>query len=160
VKIEFYLKGEDEEEINLMTDFLKQIVFDIKIEIFNNVVPDKMQSKEQDILNVPWINWIKKPENLNVNMLVNLIINSIKFVERKDHSYIIAINPSIRIPNSSTPISMLARFLDKGNDITPGTFFITKIFNEYRDNMAKYWDDYISYELNKQKVNNQVIIII
>lgn len=158
MNIVFQLVSDDRDELKIMDDFCNYLVREIKQRLLLEMPVDKLISKEKDILNASWIQWTKKPNHINVIKLVKLIINNIRYRKRKGHKYLIEINPNILLPRSKTPIEQVARFLDKGNNVTFGTTFLSRVFMIYRSSINNYWRSYASLRLRKITVSSMVVI--
>ena len=157
MKLIFELIGEDREEMELMDEFCEQLVIDIRRDIYNNVIPSKMECREEDILSANWIDWIKKPSSLNVMTIVNLIIDKIGYMSRKN-TFVICVSPKAKLPNSNTSLDSIARFLDKGNEDTPYTVFISKFFNDYTTvKINNYWEAFIFAKLNRECIDSILV---
>jgi hypothetical protein len=160
MRIDFSLRNEDFDETQIMNKFCQYIIKKIKVDLFYSVSDSKMRVREIDLLNASWIRWKnnKPPKRINMSKLVNYIISNIVFINRRNSNFSILINPRTLMPHTYTPLEQIARFLDKGNNATPHTLLFTKVFNFYRKNLNKYWDNFISEELNKPRVTELVVI--
>lgn len=158
MRIEFHLESKDKDELSLAEDFCKLLVSNIKEDILRYTNYNKLELYEDSLINSNWINWKHKPSSINMKKLIKYIANSITYKSGRKHKYVIYIKSTIMLPNSYTPLERVARFLDKGNEIYRGTFFISKIFMKYRANIKKYWRSYISIKLKKLSVSEVVLI--
>lgn len=158
MKIEFKLNSSDNKELELVDDFCKSLISNIKSDILKSANFNKIKLYEDALLNAKWINWIKKPKRINMINLIKYIVDKITYRSRKKHRYIIYIKPTIMLPGSKTPLERVARFLDKGNEVYKGTFFINKVFMKYRVNINNYWKSYVSIKLKKLSVSEVVVI--
>jgi len=157
MRIEYSLTGE-QDEMDLGREFCALITNLIKHEIKDSLYRYKMQQKEQDLINAEWIQWKSKPKNLNVVKLCYYIADNIIFKCRRNNSYLIEVNRSVTMRYSNTPLEAVARFLDKGNNVSQYTGFIDKVFKKYRDNIKKYWESFIFKKLNRLAVSSIVLI--
>lgn len=158
MKIEFILKYKDYEEQVLREKFCEFIVNSIKYDIINNTNYSKLCSKSLDVLKLSWIDWIVKPLNINMKIIVEKISDSVTFSIRKDGVCSIYLRRDRFIPRSNTKLERLARFLDKGDRKTRGTYFLSSVFRKYEENMQSNWKKYISIKLRKFDISNSVIV--
>lgn len=159
MKIQFQLMGSNEKEIELMDEFCRSLVKQIKKEIIDLMPLEKLQAREKDMLNATWILWRgNKPKHINMIKLARFITRNIRYKKRRGHRYLIEINPAILMPHSKNSIEQIARFLDKGNEMSPGTFFLSRVFMKYRTSIDEYWNAYVSLKLKRLKVSKVVII--
>lgn len=145
-----------------MRQFCDYLVEDIKDSIRKNINYRKLLKREKYILNARWIGWNSRssiPISLNMMSLAYNIIDNIICSNRYGVGrYVICINPSVYFSGSSTKLSTIARFLDKGNERVPGMYFISNVFNRYARNINRYWQAYASAKLGVVKVNKVVIV--
>lgn len=157
--IEYEVNPKNKEELQLADEFCKYIVKNIREEIYNNMIPDKMNLLEKDILEASWIYWTRgKPKNINVTKLIKYILNNLWYRKRGRTRYAIVISSTHYIPGTYVTPDAMARFLDKGNEVTPCTTFISRVFNKYRDNINDYWKSYVSKKLGVYEVSELVLI--
>lgn len=145
-------------ERKLIPDFMDGLVSDIKKDIMRSVIPAKFLVRESDVLNASWIKWKKKPKHIKMKSMMMYIANNLVWVKRQDNQYVIEINKSAKIPNSYTSIDALARFLDKGNDVIPGTHFMSRVLTRYRRKINDYWKAYVSIKLKEVRVDECISI--
>lgn len=131
----------------VLNDFCKSLVKSIKFDILNGLIYQKFNDREKILLNASWVEWIDKPENLNMRYIVNLIVENIDYKILKEDKCIIYIKGYL--PGSRTKLEKVARFLDKGNDNCPPTAFISKIANKYKRKIEKYWKAYLLNRLGE-----------
>lgn len=140
----------------VLNDFCKSLVKSIKFDISNGLIYQKFIDREQILLDATWINWIEKPDNINMKFVVDLIINNIDYKILKNDMCVIYIKGYL--PMSRTKLETVARFLDKGNDKCPPTSFISSVTHKYKRNILGYWKSYIANKLGEIKVNERILI--
>lgn len=145
-------------ERNLIPDFMDGLISQIKRDIKSSVVASKFIVREQDVLNASWIRWKIKPRHIRMKSLMLYVTSNLEWVQRRNNQFVIQINKLAKIPNSYTSIDTLARFLDKGNNVTPGTYFISKVLAKYRENINDYWKAYVSIKLKEVRVDECISI--
>lgn len=139
--IEFTLNPKSPAEAGMIKSFCEYIIKNIRYDIYKRIDIQKYERYEEILLNASWIIWIVKPKSINIAEWLKLIIRNVIYKQRTDGLYCIYIK-NINIPNTVTKLDALVRFLDKGNEMSPPTYFMTKIFQEYKDNLNDYWVDY------------------
>lgn len=158
MKIQFQLVGDNREEFELFDEFCKLLVNNIKKDIFNSLPIEKLNSMEKFLINAKWINWIDKPTSINMSKLAKLIIKNIRCYKMKNDIYTIDINPLQLMPFSTNKLEQIARFLDRGNELSSGSHFINDIFIKYRLMINNYWNSYVSLKLARIRTSKIVII--
>ena len=158
--LEFNLKTMDQEERALIPDFLDYLLQIIRTDIKNNLIPNKLLMREQDLIDAKWIKWRRKPTKLNMIKIGNLIVNNIFWYQRRFDTYVVQIRKGTLLPNSFTNLHLVARFLDKGNNKVPPTWFISKTLFKVRKNIKDYWMTFIQIELHKYSDITDIIRII
>ena len=156
--IEYRLETKNKEVAMVADDFCKFIVKNIRQDIVNSVNQEMIQSRETNVLEANWIDWNKKPKAIDMFKLVKFIVQNIGFKTRRKNTYVILINPKVNMPSSNTKLERVARFLDKGNDNSMPTSFLTSIFNRYRSNMNEYWKAYVESVLRIYEVDELIVI--
>lgn len=157
MKIEFKIDASNEDERNIIDDFMDDIIESIRTDMIRSLPSKKMDNRELALINSPWMRWRKIPRNLDMYGLCREIINNIIWRERA-HTYVIEIDSHKYLKNSRNKLSQVARFLDKGNEATRGTFFISKVFSKYGRNLRRYWISYVSVKL-KRITTSEIILI-
>ena len=155
--IEFELQINNSEERNLVSDFCNKLVETIQNDIMLELKISKMLVREEFLLKASWIQWYKKPRRIDMKKLTKLIVRSIE-VKKRRNTYIIQINPHIRMPGSLTKLSTVARFLDRGNEMIIGTTFISRVFNKYRKRINNYWKSYVFLRTGTIPTSEVIII--
>lgn len=131
----------------LLPMFCRSLVKSIRYDILNGIIYKKFIDREKILLDATWIDWIDKPEELNMRYIVNLIVDNITYKIIENDICIIYIKGNL--PMSNTKLETVARFLDKGNDDCPPTSFISKVTKKYKRNIYKYWKSYIFNKLGE-----------
>lgn len=147
MNLEFNIDNLNKEEKDIIPEFCNMLTESIQNDIRNNIRYSKINSREEDILSLNWINWIRKPKSYNMVKLGYLIVESITCKHIEKNLYSIAINRKVYMPLTRTKLSRVARFLDRGNESTPPINFISPIFAKYRKNINKYWKAFVSVKL-------------
>lgn len=140
----------------VLNDFCKSLVKSIKFDISNGLTYQKFIDREKILLDSTWINWINKPDNINMKFVVDLIISNIDYKILKNDLCVVYIKGYL--PMSRTKLETVARFLDKGNDKCPPTSFISSVTHKYKRNILGYWKSYITNKLGEIKVNERILI--
>lgn len=158
MRIEFDLVPSNDKESEILPDFLKMLLDNIKSDIMSESIPAKLNLLEHDLLNAEWILWTSvKPKNINMMSLLRMIVKNITIYARKNNNYIIRINPMIMYPGTKTKLDTIARFIDKGTETCPATCTISKVFNEYNESKIEdMWIDYINYRLKRKRTSRVV----
>jgi len=159
MKIIFKITSKDKEELSIVNDFCNMLVSEIKSDILNNVNYYKLSLYEDSLIKSSWIIWKRTPRKIDMKKLVNLIVDSIVCTNLRKGRHMISVDNSVILPNSYTSIERVARFLDRGNELYNGTFFISKIFMKYQKRINDYWKSYVSLRLRKITVSEVVTIV-
>lgn len=158
--LEFNLKIMSQEERALIPDFLNYLLNVIQNDIRENLIPNKLLFREQDLINASWIKWKRKPKKINMIRLGNLIVNNLFWYQRRFDTYVFQISKGKMMPNSYTKLHLVARFLDKGNNKMIPTWFISKTLFKVRKRLPLYWSSFMNQKLNKVTNINNVIKMI
>lgn len=127
----------------LIYKFLDALVRSIQKDIQDELVPAKFDMLERSLLNATWIRWKEKPSGINIPKLVNNILKCIQWSERKN-SFRIYIEPTKKVPYTiNTTYDQIARFLDKGNNVSKYSTMFSRVFNRYQEYINEYWLAYI-----------------
>lgn len=145
--IQFTLSPKADEQ-QLVTEFCDMIVGSIRQDIYRNIIPIKLELLKEHIINASWMKWIRKPTDINMMQLIKFALSHLNYSRRGTNEFIIKFD-NVLIPNSNTSLDSVIRFIDMGNEVSVCTTFITKIFNEYRDNLNDYWQSYVYLKLKK-----------
>lgn len=159
MKIEFEFPELDDKTKSLIPEFCNLLVSEIRSEIKMNLRNAKLKIREEPLLNASWIKWIKKPDHIDMIKLGMFIADSITCRSIKENTYVIEINPKIRLPMSRTKLSQVARFLDRGNQENSPMYFINIIFMKYRNKIRNYWRSFIQIKLKRLNVQQVIIVI-
>lgn len=159
MEFKFEIDKMDKDEIEIIPNFCKYLLSEIKSDIIENISYIQMNKRKDYLINTKIINWIEKPKDINMHKICLFIVNSFVCKHIKNNVYSISINPMIKLPMSKTKIDKVARFLDKGNEQVQPTQFISKILRVYMKNINKYWKLYASNELQRITVNECIKIV-
>lgn len=127
--LQFRLENITEEEYDLIPKFcrlLNDMIF-TEINTYTNRI--KIQIRIPYLYNVPWINWKKK--DITAKDILQTIFDSMSFTEYRNNLYKIDINTQTLIPNTTTSIDRLIRFLDYGDLNYKGLAFLTVMEHKY-----------------------------
>ena len=129
----FQFKEENEEKrINLaqtLTDYIRTRLLEYK-DIMNPVY-QKLEIRCVFLLQLDWIDWIQKPESFDIDSIITEIIRNVVYKFSDPDLATIYITDE-HFSNTNTPISRIVKFLDQGNELVQGSFFITNILNDIR----------------------------
>lgn len=153
MKIEFKFPELDDKTSPLIPEFCNMLVSEIRSEIKMNLRNLKLNIREDLLLNASWIRWFNKPDHIDMIKLGLYIADSIICRSIKENTYVIEINPKAYLPSSKTKLSMVARFLDRGDQNISPMYFINVILMKYRNRIKEYWRSFIQIKLNRLNVN-------
>jgi len=100
-----------------------------------------IQTRADLLLSASWIQWNKLPQNIDAKRLCVDILKCLEYKQRKS-TFTIEFSRKRLMNNSRTPLESVARYIDKGNDIVKGTYFITKVTTKYQKKIYSYWRAY------------------
>ena len=127
----------------LIYKFLDNLVESIKKDIKDALIPAKFEMLERGLLNANWIRWKTKQSGINISKLVDRILSCITWQERKT-SFRIYIDPKMKMPYTvNTSLERVARFLDKGNNVSKHSTMFSRVFNYYQKNINEFWKAYL-----------------
>lgn len=118
--------------------FCTYIIRWLRVDITRSVDYEALQLRVDLLKVASWIDWRIEPSNLQAKEVVRIICNSLKWKQVRN-SYIIYIDDSKCFPGTFTPIAKIARFLDCGNEVIKGSYFITSVMLRYQENIYDYW---------------------
>ena len=127
--LQFQLEEITEEEYNLIPKFCKLLSDMIFTEINTSIVKLKIQLRIPYLYKVPWINW--KIKNITTKEILNTIYDSFTYSELKNNTFKLNINTQNLIPQTTTSIDRLIRFLDYGDLNYKGIGFLTVMEHKY-----------------------------
>lgn len=119
-------------------NFCKFIIKWLQRDIQNQSNMQKLQIRVDMLPLMDWFSWKSKPQKLSAKHVCQVISQNIE-VKKQKSMYIIFLNPYRLFPGTNTPIERIARFLDKGNEVVSGTYFISSILSKYKKSIYKYW---------------------
>ena len=82
------------------------------------------------------------------------MLKCIAWMKRK-YTYEVYIRRDIKMPNTvNTTLEQVARYIDKGNEVTKATTMLSRVFNNYQKNIDKHWEAYkkFGYALDGREV--------
>lgn len=158
MKIEFEFPELDDKSTKLIPEFCNLLVSEIRQEIKMNLRDTKLNMREEPLLNATWIYWTDKPKHINMKKLGMFIADSIICRSIKENTYVIEINPKIKMPMTKNKLSQIARFLDRGSQDVSPMYFINIIFMKYRKKIRNYWRSFIQIKLKRLNVNYTIIV--
>ena len=124
---QFQFTNISDEEIEIIPefgDFLIDYIYEKINTKFNRL---KINTKIKYLYTVQWISWKKK--EIDIDIILEAIYNSIIFREYKDNIWKIEIDSSAKIPNTNTGIDRFIRFLNYGDIYNKGMGLFTNITN-------------------------------
>lgn len=135
----------DEEELydkDLLAKFCDKLVESLRTDIKNGLIPTKYPLLEQGLLNATWITWTDKPKSINVESVIDKILECITWRQRR-LTYQVYIRTDVLLPYTvNTTLESVARFIDKGNNVTKYSTLLSREFNRYEKNIEDYWKTY------------------
>ena len=154
MEIDFELNSKEVYDQDLADKFCDALVDSVRTEIKQGLIPAKFPMLEQSLINATWIRWKRPPKHININRLINSILKCITWRKRK-YSYEVYIRRDIKMPNTvNTTLEQVARYIDKGNEVTKATTMLSRVFNNYQKNIDKHWEAYkkFGYALDGREV--------
>lgn len=143
MRIEFSMEDLGTEDTDMFIDFCRYLLGLIREDVTRQGLTERVKTREHALINSGVVDWIKTPNRVDMKKLVKFISNHIVCTIREKSACVISINQDIKMPDSTTPLSVVVRYLDKGNFESIGTSFIGKIFTKYSRGIYDYWDDFI-----------------
>lgn len=134
MKIHFIVKKPN----NVAILFCRYIIRWIKVELLRDTDFESLQLRIDLLKAASWMEWQNIPQKITAKQVVKLICNSLIWEKRKN-KFTIRIDPRKRFPNSFNSLESVARFLDIGNDVVRGSYFLKKIELKYQTNIYDYW---------------------
>ena len=154
MEIDFELNSKEIYDQDLADKFCDALVDSVRTEIKQGLIPAKFPMLEQSLINATWIRWKRPPKHININRLINSILKCITWRKRK-YTYEVYIRRDIKMPNTvNTTLEQVARYIDKGNEVTKATTMLSRVFNNYQKNIDKHWEAYkkFGYALDNREV--------
>lgn len=147
----FQINTKDNDEQQLINDFLSFLVYSIRYEILTKAQQkiDVLEQKNQDIKKASWIKWKNSKKELDAYKLIEQIAKNIVYMRLDDNRCLITINPYIIVNGTNNKLEQFARFIDKGNDVSIKIPIITKVFLWYQHNIQDVWKTFIAKELRR-----------
>jgi hypothetical protein len=159
MNVEFNISVMSNQEKSLMHSFLYVLLNDIKNGVKNNIIAPKMNIREDNLLNLTYIDWVNnKPSHIDMVSLAFLIANSIVCVRLRDNIYSIEISRRINMPHTRTRLYKIAKFLNFGDEYTMPTLFISSVFYKYSKNINRYWKSFVSLKLGRIETHECILI--
>ena len=142
MELNFSLNSDELYDTELLARFCDKLVESIGTDIKNGMIPAKFPELEEGLLNAKWINWTEKPDRINIESLIDAICRCIAWRERT-FSYQVYIRTDVLMPQTvNTTLEQVARFIDKGNEVTKYSTLLSRVFNNYEKNIEQYWESY------------------
>lgn len=162
MKIEFEFTDLDNRSSELIPEFCNLLVKEISSSIINNSY-GKVGFKylEKFLLNSDLVEWKKnKPDNIDVHSIIIQIAGSIVCRNIKENKYVIEINKRSKLHGSKTPLSKIARFIDRGDIMSSGypTNLVNYVFMKYKQNINEYWKSFVQIRLKRLNVLSVIIV--
>lgn len=146
MELNFELNRDEVYDQDLTEKFCDALVESLRTEIREGLIPAKYEALEQSLINSTWIMWTEKPKRINIEGLINLILSCISWRKRK-YTYQVYIRTDVKMPHTvNTTVEQVARFIDKGNEVTKYTTMLSRMFNYYQRNIDKFWGAYKELE--------------
>lgn len=118
--------------------FCRYIIKWIRTELMRETNFEALQLRIDLLEAASWMSWSSKPDNITAKQVVRAVCNSLKW-ERRKNKFTITIDPRKRFPNSYNSLESVCRFLDEGNDVVRGCYFLKQIEIKYQTNIYDYW---------------------
>lgn len=157
MRFEFKLDPDNQYEFKLIPEFCRVLVNSISDDIKSLANKEKLHVRESAILNSNWIVWKKKPDSINMIKMYHYIADSIECRPLDNDMYVVKFKDA-NLPNSSTQIDLVARYLDYGGIAILPMPIISRIFNKYRMRSSEYWKSFVSHKLKVIKVDKAVTV--
>jgi len=159
MRIEFEMEELGIEDNELFIAFCRYLLNSVREDVNKYKYSEQIISKENSLIESKAIDWIEKPKHLNMSKLVKFIANHIVCIIRENSLCVITINTKIRMPGSRTPLSVVVKYLDKGDLKTVGTHFIGSVFIEHKRNIVSYWNEFLEVDRKKRSIDEVATII-
>lgn len=143
MEIEFEVDKKRVYDPKLVEKFCEKLVQSLRQDIVNQLVPAKFPILEKNLINAVWIPWQKKPKSIDVESLIKKTLMCITWTKR-DTTYRVYIDTKEKMPytNGRVTLEQIARFIDKGNNVSQSTSLYSKVFNHYQENIKEFWEMY------------------
>lgn len=142
MELNFVLSEEELYDQGLLLQFCDTLVESIRTDILEGLVPAKYPLLEEGLLNATWITWEDKPNSINIEKLIKAILKCITWRQRR-LTYQVYIRTDVKMPGTvNTSLESIARFIDKGNNVTKYSTLISRVFNKYEKDIGEYWEAY------------------
>lgn len=156
--LQFQFEKLTEEEYEIIPEFCEMLKDFIYGDINTKLNRTKVKLRIPYLYKVSWINW-KKPV-ITTGEIMETIYEAIKYVEYKDNVFRLQINPDIMIPNTTTSIDRLVRFLDYGDYYQHGIGILNTLEHKYNyKKLNELWTicvvKYIGYRPNSKIIGGK-----
>lgn len=118
--------------------FCRYIIRWLKREIVRDTNFESVQLRLDLLQLASWVHWVHKPQKIDAKQFVRLVINSLVY-ERRKNRYTITIDRHKLFPGTLTPLYKVVKFVDIGNDVIKGSYFLKHKEVKYQYNIYDYW---------------------
>ncbi len=118
--------------------FCNYIIKWLRTELLRNCDYTSIQLRLDLLQLSSWIDWMTPSHKVTSREFIRLVCQNIKW-RRVRNSYIIYIDEHIMFPGTRTPLYRIVKFVDNGNELVRGTFFLTILFSKYQQHIYEYW---------------------
>lgn len=134
--------------------FLDMLISTIHDEVMDHLNVTYLESKSSHLITADWIRWYRKPKNLKMLRLANLILSETQWYQVDKSIYKIQINPRSRMPGSSNLLEQVARWIEFGDqNASRPILFISHAEAVVRPKINKYWDAFIQAKEGVVKIH-------
>ncbi len=130
--LQFKLVNTNENELKLVPQFCSYLRYVLVSELNTKFNKFKIGLRIGYLYHVPWIDWINK--HITADTIINTINKAIKYDILDNNLYVLKIDYSVVIPNTSTSIDRLVRFLEYGDLNYTGLNIFNKLQHKYNYN--------------------------
>ena len=150
--LKFKVVNTNEKELAIVDYFCQYLKTIIYNEIDNKLNRIKIGLRIPYIYKVPWIQWTEK--YISVDDILKTMYKSITFDKHDKNEYVIKIETNTLIPNTTTSMDRLIRFLEYGDLNFKGLGIITKLEHKYNFNrLYGLWSVFCIQQLGYQPLS-------
>lgn len=120
-----------EQELAIIPDFLEWLIDNIYTALNTKLNRRKIQLRLKYLYEVPWIHWIKQ-DIIDTQTIMECIYDSFSYEEENLGVWVLNTNANVIVPNTTTSIDRIIRFLEFGDAKFSGTGMLNKIKSEYK----------------------------
>ena len=119
--------------------FCRYIIRWIRVDLVRETNFNSVQLRLDLLQYASWVNFNNgKFQRISAKRFIQLVCDSLIYQKRKN-TYTITINKNKLFPGTTTPLYKIVKFVDIGNDIVRGSYFLKRLEIKYTDNIYDYW---------------------